>query len=316
MQKHVDINGLSPQEAHDKLRSQVSPEAYDQINKKAKFAAEDLRKRVGGKIANVHWSSKPGDIKRTTGIESSQKEDPSDIIVTTNDGRHHGISLKTSENTEHVPIANPGAEALHGADHILAMHRENIKQNFPSIAQQTNARGRKDVVRADPEMQANVRALNRQTLAAMSQHLHKKLSEMPPEELVHHLRSNVLHAHTTPMQEQGHNHLRHTVWGSGDKLQAKAIDPGSHYEDILRSPQHITVQNTGQGVAFLHKGVPFARQNVKFDSQDDPLSSVKSATQDIGLKKPKVEKQPKAKKVKLPVSGEHAGVKFNSSEGM
>ena len=287
MEKHEDINGLSPEEAHNMLQQKMKPEVYQEAHQRAKAAADDIRQRVGGKIKRIHWTSKPGDIKRSTGVESTQKEDPSDIMITTPDGQHHGISLKTSKSTEHVPIANPGIEALHGADHILKQHRDDIRASYPNIAAQTNSDGRKEVVRSSAKLEAEVREKNRATLSAMSVHLQKKLSALPPDELVHHLRENVLHAHATPLQEHGHNHIRHTIWGENGNYKTKGIDPSQHYEHILSSPEHITVETTGQGVTYSHKGVAFARQNVKFDSQADPLGSVKSATQDVPIKKPR-----------------------------
>lgn len=86
MSKHPDKEGDSPQEAHDKLKKTIHPDDYKKINARAKSAAEDIRKQVevnGHKVHDVHWTSKPGDIHRTTGIHSSQQEDSSDIIVTT-----------------------------------------------------------------------------------------------------------------------------------------------------------------------------------------------------------------------------------------
>lgn len=86
MSKHADKVGDSPKEAHDKLKKTIHPDDYKKINARAKSAAEDIRKQVevnGHKIHDVHWTSKPGDIHRTTGIHASQQEDSSDIIVTT-----------------------------------------------------------------------------------------------------------------------------------------------------------------------------------------------------------------------------------------
>lgn len=86
MSKHPDKDGDSPKEAHDKLKETVHPKDYEKMNARAKSAAEDIRKQVevnGHKIHDVHWTSKEGDIHRTTGIHSTQNEDSSDIVVTT-----------------------------------------------------------------------------------------------------------------------------------------------------------------------------------------------------------------------------------------
>lgn len=86
MSKHPDKEGDSPKQAHDKLKKTIHPDDYKKINTRAKSAAEHIKSQVevgGHKIHDVHWTSKPGDIHRTTGIHSSQQEDSSDIIVTT-----------------------------------------------------------------------------------------------------------------------------------------------------------------------------------------------------------------------------------------
>jgi len=86
MSKHVDKEGDSPQQAHDKLKSTLHPNDYKKMNTRAKSAANDIKKQVeqnGHKIHDVHWTSKPGDIHRSTGIHASQKEDSSDIVITT-----------------------------------------------------------------------------------------------------------------------------------------------------------------------------------------------------------------------------------------
>ncbi len=86
MSKHPDKVGDTPKQAHDKLKAKVHINDYKKMNIRAKSAANDIRKQVetnGHKIHDVHWTSKPGDIHRSTGIHSTQKEDASDIVITT-----------------------------------------------------------------------------------------------------------------------------------------------------------------------------------------------------------------------------------------
>jgi hypothetical protein len=86
MEKHPDKNGDTPEEAHDRLKKTVHPDDYKKIDARAKSAANDIKKKVevnGHKIHKVHWTSQPNDLLRTTGIKATQKEDASDIVVTT-----------------------------------------------------------------------------------------------------------------------------------------------------------------------------------------------------------------------------------------
>jgi hypothetical protein len=86
MEKHPDKDGDSPQEAHDRLKKTIHINDYKKIDARAKSAANHIRKNIevnGHKIHTVHWTSQPNDLLRTTGIKATQKEDASDIVVTT-----------------------------------------------------------------------------------------------------------------------------------------------------------------------------------------------------------------------------------------
>lgn len=289
MEKHKDKEGDSPEEAHNKLKHTVDSKEYDTINKRAKSAADDIKKRVEGqghKVTHVHWTSKPGDIEKSTGIKSSQKDDASDIIVHSKKGnkiKHHGISLKVSDkSTKHVPASNPGIESTHGGEHILNKHRESLHNVYPVLKHLSPAE-RRNKMKSDHKFSADVKQRNERVLKDISSNLHDKLNKMKPHELVHHIKTHVLQANPTPMQNSGHEHIRHTTsTKSNGSFEHHAIDPSHHWHHILSEPHHITTQNTGTGVSFLHKGHKFASHRIKFSSQSDPLSSIKGSGQAHG----------------------------------
>jgi hypothetical protein len=281
MDRHPDVNGDSPEEAHDKLRASMSKEDYRKISDRAKLAAEHIKTQLGGKpIHKVQWTSKPGDLGRATGIEASQKEDASDIVVTTRDPshpsgfRHHGVSLKVTSGKSEIPVSNPGLESTQGGTDILKQHRENLLQKHPELRTAGNKAERKAIMTANPKIAASVKKENTSVLTGIAKNMHQKLSAMPKNKLVDHLRNTVLAAKPTPMQEQGHTHIRHTSYGDDSH---SAINPAEAHEHIFRTPQHITITHSGTSVIFSHKGIPFARHRLKFESQSDPLSSVKGS---------------------------------------
>lgn len=284
MEEHPDVEGKTPQQAHDDLKKTVTPEQYKAIDARAKAAAEDIKSRLAkhGAIHKVSWTSKPGDLKRTTGIDATQNQDASDIVVTTRKGAkgkkiHHGISLKaTLKKTGAAPLSNPGMASTYGGQKIVDKHRQTIKKMFPKMASMSNAAARKEYVRANPEVQSTVREQNRKTLEKVAKHTAKHLSSLPTSDLAEHIRKHVLHAHMTPMQEQGHTHMRHTTNGESDHTFS-AEDPSTSFDHILNDHKNIEARHTGQSVTFYHKGKAFARHSMKFDSQDDPLSSVKGS---------------------------------------
>lgn len=283
MEKHADINGLSPQEVHDKLKSGMTDDEYKILHTRAKAAAEDLRKKVGehGDIHNVQWTSKEGDLHRATGIHASQKQDASDIVISTKnkDGeiKHHGVSLKvTDRKTGNVPVSNPGMESTYGGSALLDTHRQGIQEAHPELKFMRNKADRKAYVKSNPKVTADIKLRNKKVLSDITEHMHNKLSAMDHDELVHHLRTHILHAHQTPMQALGHNHIKHTTYGT-DKFTHKHENPAHDFEHILREPEHITTKRAGNSVVFMHKNKPFAKHRLKFESQSDPMSVIKGS---------------------------------------
>lgn len=281
MEKHPDKNGHTPEEAHEKLKASVSEEDYNRANDNAKKAAEHIRglvKAKGGDVHKVHWTSQPGDLKRSTDIEASQDQDSSDIVVTDHNGKHHGVSLKvTGKKSGNVPVSNPGMEHTAGGREILDKHREGLVKDHPWI-NTMNSRGRKDHMRANPQIQKPVRERNSKALNDVVTHLHSKLEAMSPEEKVAHIR-HIIKAKPTPMQEQGHHHIRHTTYNDGSTHH---VDPTEAHEHILSDPKNISVRRSGTSVYFDHNGKPFAKHRLKYENADDPISSIKGSGELVG----------------------------------
>lgn len=283
MSAHPDVEGHSPEQAHNKLKASITPAQYNELDAKAKATAEHIKSKLShhGDIHNIAWTSKAGDIKRTTGIESSQEQDPSDIIATTVDSKgkvtHHGISLKTTgAKSGNVPVSNLGMEKTHGGAEILNNHREELKDTYPILKTLQNKELRKQWMKQNPEIENNVKKKNSQVLNNVAQNMSDRLSQLPKEQYVNHIRS-VIAAKPTPMQTFGHTHMRHTAYGSNGNYSFHDTDPAIEHEHILNDPENITHERRGTSVIFSHKGKPFARHRIKFESQSDPLASVKGS---------------------------------------
>jgi len=291
MSKHADKSGDSPKQAHDKLKSTVHPNDYKKINARAKSAAHDIKSKVevnGHKIHDVHWTSKPGDLHRSTGIHASQKEDASDVVVTTHHPKtkaivHHGVSLKvTDSSSKHVPTSNPGIEyAGPNAKKHLEDHRKSILKKHPELKKASNASERKGMMKANPAIHEFVKTKNTETLHKVAKDLHHHLNSIPKSELVHHIK-HILHSKSTPMEKEGHKHIRHTTYSSKGEFNHHSMNPGSHHEHIYRDSRNITVHHSGTSIHFKHNGKTFGRHAIKFSSQSDPMSSIKGSGQTSG----------------------------------
>ena len=280
MEHHPDKSGDTPEEAHNKLMKTVHKNDYKKIDAKAKSAANDIKKRVeqnGHKIHSVHWTSQKNDVSKTTGIKSTQNEDSSDIVVNTKKGKnikHHGVSLKVSTGkTKHIGTSNLGLKNASGknADKLVSAHKTAILKHYPDLANRTLAY-RKEQMKNNPKMAAHIKTKNKELLDNLAKDYHEHLTSLPKREMVHHIR-NIIHAHPTPMQKQGHTHTRHitTAGKTPGEYVHHSMDPASHHEHILNKPHEIEVHHNGSTVYFKHKGKTFASHSFKFKSQSDPL---------------------------------------------
>lgn len=291
MRHHSGKTGETPRQVHDRLKKTLHPNDYKKINKRAKASADHLKKHIessGHKIHDVHWTSKPGDLHKSTGIHASQKQDASDIVVHSRDknGRktHHGVSLKVTDRTsKHIGVSNPGKEAMYGAHHLITAHRESLEHQHPAL-KKSNAAKRKAYVKSLPEHERNkIRTQHTEVLRKVSEHVHKHLENAGTHAMAEHIRTHVLQSHQTPMEKEGHHHLRMTTHANTKTNQKKTgeehghhiLKPHEHYEHMLRDHQNLSAHHQGTSVVFKHKGKKIATHQMKFNSQSDPHSSLK-----------------------------------------
>lgn len=282
--------GETPAVAHDRLKTQIHPDDYAKIESAAKSAASHIRNHLEKShpdhiIQSVVHTSKPGDTHKVTGIHATQKQDSSDVYVTTRapNGaqKHHGVSLKvTGSSNKHVPASNFGVESSGAmAKELHAAHKDSILKSYPVLAGKNKAQ-RKQIVRADPKMNSDIRSRNTKLLHSVAQahatELQNHIKSGNHGVVVKHVKE-LLHAHTTPAQDAGHNFFKHTTYETKNGVQHHVSNPHSDHSHILNDPKGISVEHKGTNVNFYHNGKKFATQHHKFESQSDPLSSLKSS---------------------------------------
>lgn len=296
----------TPEQAHDRLKAQIHPNDYAKIKAGADSAAADIRASIakthpGHIITSVSHTSKKGDTQKVTGVKATQKEDSSDIYITTKHPKtgkvvYHGRSLKVSENSsKNVPSSSLGKQSSGAmADTLFKAHQKKIKAMHPELTDIKKEdhhadlpAARKEWAEKNPEKHKQIKTENLKLLRAVAYHhsveLQHKLDSGDHEHVVNHIR-DVLHAHTTPAEQAGVGTFRkHTTYKTAKGTQHHESHPGHDYEHILNDHKNITVRASGTGVHFYHTdpktGVEkkFATQTHKLDSQSDPLSTLKSA---------------------------------------
>jgi hypothetical protein len=292
MSKHVNEHGETPEQTYKRLAPTVHPNDLKKMHAKAKSAAADIKAGIekthpGHQIVDVAHTSKPGDTEKVTGTKATQKQDSSDIYITTKDKKtgkvmHHGRSLKVSDNSsKNVPSSSLGAESSgEKAKAHHAKHKKEILKAYPQLAGK-NSEQRKEIQKKNPKMQADIKVRNQKLLhkvaADHAKELQGHINAGNHEHVVNHIRE-LLHAHKTPAQKAGKaTFAKHTTYETSKGTQHETSDPSKDYEHILKDHKNISVKSSGGGVHFYHNGKKFASQSHKFNSQSDPLSTLKSA---------------------------------------
>jgi len=292
MSKHENAEGETPEQAHDRLKKQIHPKDYEKISKNAESAAKDIHKTIqtshpGHKVHAVHWTSKHGDTEKVTGVKATQKEDSSDVYITTKHPKtgketHHGVSLKVSDkSSKNVPSSSLGMKSSGDKAHgLFKEHQKKIKATHPELEGKNDV-ARKEWAKANPTKHAEVKKENGKLLHAVAHHhaaeLQHKLDSGEHEHVVNHIR-DVLAAKHTPAHNAGKaTFMKHTTYQTAKGVQHHTANPGNDHEHILKDHKNITVKSSGGSVHYFHNGKKFASQAHKFDSQSDPLSTIKSA---------------------------------------
>ena len=311
MEKHEIINDKtgkreSPKTVHDRLKSQIHPEDYKEIDRKAKSAANDIKKEIkekhpGHEVVHAHHTSKAGDTEKETGVKASQKEDSSDIYITSKNKKtgkvlKHGRSLKVSQgSSKNVPASNLGMESAGSkAKELYKAHQEKVKTDHPDLTkvkkgpEHTGVEdARKEWAKNNPKKHEEIKVENRKLLHNIAHHhaaeLQHKLDTGEHEHVVKHIR-DVLGANKTPAEKEGKaTFSKHTTYVTSKGVQHHSSHPGEEHEHILKDHENITVKASGGSVHFFHTDPKtgttkkFATQSHKFKSQSDPLGTVSSS---------------------------------------
>jgi len=276
----ISYNNEKAEDALERLKNSIDNDIFCQLDEKAFFAATHLKTLLPGSISEVHWTSKPGNIEQATGIISTQSDDPSDLVLITEQNMNKiycGISLKSVTRKKNVVmVSNPGLETTYGGKKLLEEHRVNILNDYPELETLPNAESRKEYMKQNVNMKNDVRRKNSKLLYDISANLYQRLTEMSDIELEQHIRI-ILAANKTPMQKLGHVHIQHSTFGLKGNYSYKVSDPGNDFEYLFEKNKTISIENRGTSMVFKCDDIQFAKHRIKFESQSDPLSTIKGS---------------------------------------
>lgn len=184
--------GGTPQQVHDRLRSKIGEEAYNELHEHARATADAVKDHLGRqgmiggpgghKIADVSWTSNPdtvkksGDHEKTTGIRDANSN--ADIIATTKNaaGETNYIPISAKYGSQKNPnFRNAGLDTLEAlAGHPKGTYTRFLRDHDNKMAElgytgtrdQRHAQHKQDKESQDPEVQAKVAAAEASSLDA------------------------------------------------------------------------------------------------------------------------------------------------------
>jgi hypothetical protein len=330
LQHFRDENNKTPTDIHNNIKNELDvrhPGMYDQIANHASIAAKHIRDQLAAQghhtIHHGAWTSQPSDHKNFTG-----KEDPNsdaDVMLNTNKGPV-GISLKYGSMST-PNLRNNGFETLSkmsGADESdLNSHRQRHAKRLKELGIDSHDTFKRFRDSEDPaERQAAAEAeksagdVQRNVAGALSNSLLTKNTNQLKDYVNNIVAPKTQFQHFRYHGQVGKNgtDLSHHM----DDVQnaRRAMDD---YEELRTVPHNGSISVKIEG---RRKGEsdfsPVLNQGIKKGS--GPTKGFASTTQAPYLTrkpkpiKPVVQVQKPVKSIKP--SGEHGGIKFNSSEGM
>lgn len=240
------------------------------------FTQHAERKGYTG-VHSVHLTAKPGAIHKATGLNITQQENPSDVIVKFKkapEGSGHkalGVSLKSSSKAK-IGFHNGGAGTIGkqlgvNLEGIAKMHHDKFaaENKLPASAVK-----RKEAIKGDKQLYAKANKAASVLHTALRDELHKKYSSMSHASLKEHFTNTFLKAKNN---QEALPYVKVHGQGGGTK-EAKAHVEETHDNPVyhmIKRAKKITVEKAGDsyihvkadgkkafGVQIKHNSTPMA----------------------------------------------------------
>jgi hypothetical protein len=244
---------------HETLEKALPGETKIQDDR-ARAQAHAFREHAAAKgydgVHSVHLTAKPGAIKKATGLEISQQDNPSDVIVKFKkapEGASHkalGVSLKSSAKAK-IGFHNGGAGTM---GRQLGVDLEGIaKEHHDRFAAEhrlpASAVKRKEAIKGSKELYEKANKAASTLHTAMRDALHEKYSSMSQKALKDHFTNTFLKAKNN---DEALPYVKVHGQGGGTK-EAKSHVEETHDNPVyhmIKGAKNITVEKKGD--SYIH----------------------------------------------------------------
>lgn len=228
----------------------------DRARAQAHAFAQHAASKGYSKVHSVHLTAKPGAIQKATGVEISQQENPSDVVVkfkNSPEGTKHkslGVSLKSSSKAK-IGFHNGGAGTIGkqlglNIEGIIKEHHERFasQHNLPAIAA-----ARKDVIKGNKELYSKANKAASILHTTIRDTIHAKYASMSQKDLKEHFTNTFLKAKNN---DDALPYVKVHGRGGGTK-EAKAHVEETHDNPVyhmIKKAKKISVEKAGD--SYIH----------------------------------------------------------------
>lgn len=177
-ESHPDENGMNAEEAHNHHMKVLTKEGQDEVHNSIKPSVEALRAHLEKHHGiskhddlGVHWTSKPGQLAKTTG-NAEDKDNPGDLALHhKKSGKHISVSLKFGAKPG---LRSPGLKDLHKLANIESddKAKDDHYKEIEHIGKNNGIHGKTASLRnkafraaeKDPSKSESVKEINKKSL--------------------------------------------------------------------------------------------------------------------------------------------------------
>ncbi len=196
-----------------------------------------------GKPLECHWTAKPGAIQKATGIESNQKNNPTDVLTKFHD-KWLGVSVKSSSTKYEVSFKNLGLGTI---DRILGLdmssqYKSAVAEIISSLRLPQSGDVRKAWIRQHPSIQEQTVSAGDKLLETFRNIYFCRISGMNQSEIRRFIVDNWTNSNARDCFPR---YIKVTGIGHDTGVSARVEDPFSNYKHDSLMKDKILVEKLG-----------------------------------------------------------------------
>jgi hypothetical protein len=241
---------------------------------RAKVMMEEFLKwakshKYSGKVSQVWWTARPGDLSRAVGQEVDSRKNPTDILAKFTSGPAQGflgLSAKSTSGSGDISFKNPGIGTVEASlkidlNRVLS---ESVNSAIRKFKLPESIKERKEAIRKSARIQAQTQEMGSAVLRKIRDIMYGKLNSMSNTKLRDYIIENWLDASNDLYPP----YVKVTGMGKIGMMTAKVEDPLKNEKLSAIMNGRITLQKIGNdSIGVSAGGKNILKMRAKFESE-------------------------------------------------